>query len=214
MKQLKGVEHWTVSNDRSLLFDRVASKLTLLDLDNARLMEDIYKDNGSGWIKIGIVRDPVTRLLSAYLDLIRAWPSSSTMGWPSHHHSPRQPSRGLRAGGDWEWFDAVRRHRSTKKDEIEREFPQAGEHRRLRAAGGDDEGEGLTIGGGEPRGLRDATEPTASVPTFEELLEFLRDDIRAAPSAFRPVASLCGMWESPFDTIMSFETPQMCNYRL
>lgn len=34
-------------------------------------MNRIFRDNGSGWVKIGFVRDPVTRLLSAYLDLVR-----------------------------------------------------------------------------------------------------------------------------------------------
>ena len=72
---LKGVAHWWVSNNQSLLFDAVASKLPLLDLADTRLMEDIYTSNDSGWIKIGVVRDPVTRVVSAYLDLVRSWPS-------------------------------------------------------------------------------------------------------------------------------------------
>ena len=78
---LKGVAHWWVSNNQSLLFDAVASKLPLLDLADTRLMEDIYTSNDSGWIKIGVVRDPVTRVVSAYLDLVRSWPSGAT-GWP------------------------------------------------------------------------------------------------------------------------------------
>ena len=208
---MKGVDHWAVSNDRSLLFDTVASKLTLLDLDNARLMEDIYKANGSGWIKIGVVRDPVTRLLSAYLDFVRAWPSSS-MGLSSHDHNLRQPHRGLRAGDDREWFNALRRHRSIEGDEAELDLPEAADHRRPRTVGEDDEGEGPTTSGGALRGLQDSTMPT--VPTFEELLDFLAAEIWTAPSAFRPAASLCGMWQSPFDTIIPFETLQVCDYRL
>ena len=202
------MDHWTESNDRSLLFDPVASDLTLLDLDNARLMEDIYTNNGSGWIKIGVVRDPVTRLLSAYFDLVRASPSLF-MGWSSNDHNPRQRHRGLRVGGDWEWFDVIRRRRSTKEDENEGELPEAGDNRRLRTVGGGDEGARPMTRGDEPRALEDATEATGFVPTFEEVLDLLAADIWAAPSAFRPAASLCGMWQSPFDTIIPFETLQV-----
>ncbi|CAM9342695.1 unnamed protein product, partial [Ectocarpus sp. 13 AM-2016] len=72
-KRMQGLPHWAVSNDRSLLFDRKASGLELLDATDGHLMEKIYRENGSGWIKIGLVRDPVTRLLSAYLDLADRW---------------------------------------------------------------------------------------------------------------------------------------------
>lgn len=34
---VKGVAHWSVSNDQSLLFDAAASKLPLLDLTNTRV---------------------------------------------------------------------------------------------------------------------------------------------------------------------------------
>lgn len=198
-----------MSNVKSLLFDPVASKLSLLDLDNARLMEDIYTDNGSGWIKIGVVRDPVTRLMSAYLDLVHGWPSSST-GGSSHDHRPQQRHRGLRVGDDWEWLNVIRRHRRTKEEEAEQELPEAGEHRTLQTMGGDD-GAWSTTGGGEPRALQNATEATGPVPTFYELVDLLAADIWAAPSAFRPAASLCGMWQSPFDTIIPFESLQVCN---
>ena len=63
----KRVKHWSVSNIHSLLFDSVDSKLPLLDLTDKELMEAIYKDNNSGWITVGVVRDPVTRLLSCLL---------------------------------------------------------------------------------------------------------------------------------------------------
>ncbi|CAN0138496.1 unnamed protein product, partial [Ectocarpus fasciculatus] len=72
-KRMQGLPHWAVSNDRSLLFDREASGLELLDTTNGHLMEKIYQENRSGWIKVGVVRDPVTRLLSAYLDLADKW---------------------------------------------------------------------------------------------------------------------------------------------
>ena len=67
----QGVKHWAVSNNWTLLFDPAASELPLLDLSDGPLLKKIYRDNGSGWIKIAVVRDPVTRLLSAYLDHIR-----------------------------------------------------------------------------------------------------------------------------------------------
>lgn len=62
-----------MSDDWSLLFDPAASKLELLDVTDTSLMTKIYRDNGSGWIKVAVVRDPVTRLLSAYLDIVRTW---------------------------------------------------------------------------------------------------------------------------------------------
>lgn len=60
-----------MSNNRTLLFDPAASGLPLLDLTDGPLLEKIYRRNGSGWIKLGVIRDPVTRLLSAYLDHLR-----------------------------------------------------------------------------------------------------------------------------------------------
>lgn len=75
-----------------MLFDTVESELPLLDLTDTRLMSDIYKENGSGWVKIGVVRDPVTRLLSPYLDLVRSWPSEPE-SLPTDH-DPQQPHRG------------------------------------------------------------------------------------------------------------------------
>ncbi|CAM9511475.1 unnamed protein product, partial [Laminaria digitata] len=204
-KRMEGVDHWKVTNDRSLLFDAVASELPLLDLDNMRLMEDIFKDNGSGWIKIGVVRDPVTRLLSAYLDLVQAWPSAST-DLPFNGYQQRQPHRGLRVGEDGEWFDAIRRHRSITEGEAEQELPGAGEPLRPRTRGEELEGGGLRGRGDAPRGLQDEAAP--AVPTFDELLDSLASDIWSAPSAFRPAASLCGMWQSPFDTIIPFESLQ------
>lgn len=65
----KGVWHWAISNYQQLLFDPIASELPLLDVNNAELLRAIYKDSNSDWIKIGITRDPVTRLLSSYLDI-------------------------------------------------------------------------------------------------------------------------------------------------
>lgn len=60
-----------MANDRSLLFDPKHSGLPLLDMSKADLMKAIYSEVASRWIKVTVVRDPVTRLLSAYLDLVR-----------------------------------------------------------------------------------------------------------------------------------------------
>lgn len=78
----QGIEHWAVSDNRALLFDPKSSELPLLDLDKNGLMARIYKENGSGWIKIGVVRDPVTRVLSAYLDLIHEWGRGESRSQP------------------------------------------------------------------------------------------------------------------------------------
>ena len=189
------MDHWSTSNVQSLLFNSVDSKLPLLDVTDKRLLENIYRENGSGWIKIGVVRDPVTRLLSAYLDLVRTWPSrykSST----SHDPGLQPPHRGLWTDDGWQWFDVITRHRGLVQDEVEQQRHEAGEH------------EEPSIWGNGSRGLQDSTVPVA--PTFEELLDILEEHLMAAPSALRPVASLCGMELSPFDTIIPFETLQVC----
>lgn len=99
------MEHWSVSDDPSLLFDRELSGLPVLDVTDGQLMRDIFKDGDSGWIKIGVVRDPVTRLLSAYLDLVRAWrsiltPSSVSTPSSQGHRYRRRRRRRLRAGAE------------------------------------------------------------------------------------------------------------------
>ncbi|CAM9444879.1 unnamed protein product, partial [Laminaria digitata] len=211
-KRMQGVDHWSVSNDQPLLFDTVASELPLLDLTDTRLMEDIYTNNDSGWIKIGVVRDPVTRLLSAYLDLVRNWPSGAT-GWPSLDHDRRNRHRALRIDDDWEWFDAIRRHRVLKGDMTHQAQTETGNHGEARASGKGVKGVGTRgESGNAVRGLLDVAVPTA--PTFEELLDLLAANIWAAPSAFRPAASLCGMWKSPFDTIIPFETLQQTSTKV
>ncbi len=83
----QGVSHWSVVDDRSLLFDRDASELDFLDVADGPLMRSIYHDNGSGWIKVSVVRDPVTRLLSAYLDVARTWQA----GWHEYQQQKVRP---------------------------------------------------------------------------------------------------------------------------
>ena len=171
------------------------------------MMEEIFEDNDSGWIKIGVVRDPVTRILSAYLDLVRNWPSESTGSSPDDH-GPQPPHRRLRDGDNLELFDAIRKHRSMTKNFAEQEPPEKTTNQIQRTLG--EEGEGKVLRGRRemPRSPHYAAVPT--VPTFEELVDLLVADEWAAPSAFRPSASLCGMCQSPFDTVIPFETLQVC----
>ena len=198
-----------MSNDQSLLFDPVASELPLLDLADTRLMEDIYKDNDSGWIKIGVVRDPVTRLLSAYLDVVYAWVSTR---WSALDHDQRQRRRGLRVPDDWGWFDVIKRHGGLKEDGANQELPNTNDSRIPQNLGEGSEREGPSTSGDALPGMQGGAVPP--VPTFEELLDLLAVDLWAAPSAFRPAASLCGMWKSPFDTIIPFESLQVGMERL
>lgn len=195
-----------MSEDQSLLFDTVASELPLLDWTNTTLMEDIYKENRSGWIKIGVVRDPVTRILSAYLDVVRNWPSKFT-GTSSQDHSLEGPHRGLRMSDIWEWPDAIRRHRGLKGEKFEHELSEAEDSRRSPTWQEAGERRGPRESGHGPHDLHNGTVPP--VPTFEELLDLLETEIWAVPSALRPTASLCGMRQSPFDTIVPFENLQV-----
>ena len=109
---------------------------------------------------------------------------------------------------DWEWFDAIRRHRGLDGNEAEQEQTESGDARKSQTLGEDGEEGRLRGSGNGPRGLQDGPVPSA-VPTFEEMLGLLTTNLWAAPSAFRPAASLCGMWHSPFDTIIPFETLQV-----
>lgn len=75
---MKGSENWAASYVPSLLLDPATSGLPLLDVSDGDLMKKIYAENGSGWVKVGVVRDPITRLLSAYLDLVRGGGADSS----------------------------------------------------------------------------------------------------------------------------------------
>ncbi|CAN0169613.1 unnamed protein product [Ectocarpus fasciculatus] len=55
-------------------------------------------------------------------------------------------------------------------------------------------------GGGDGDGV--------SIPSFAEVVEALKADVWAGPVAFRPVASLCGQRNSPFDSVIPFERLQ------
>eukprot|EP00904_Undaria_pinnatifida_P002354 jgi/Undpi1/12119/HiC_scaffold_5.g01795.m1 len=203
-KRIKGVDHWQVSNVPSLLFDVVESKLPVLDLSNAPLMNKIYKDNGSGWIKIGVVRDPVTRLLSAYLDLVQTWQNIENKS-PTDIYGQHQPHRGLSIADTLEWFDIIRRHRDLKGDETKQHIESRGKEHiisRSLVKDNDDRGESDEAS----RRLQEAA--GRKIPTFKELLDVLDVHLWKAPLAFRPVSGQCGMGLSSFDTIIPFETLQ------
>lgn len=48
------------------------------------------------------------------------------------------------------------------------------------------------------------------IPTFAEVVDALTDDPWKAPAAFRPLASLCGQQNSPFDSVIPFERLEVC----
>lgn len=48
------------------------------------------------------------------------------------------------------------------------------------------------------------------IPTLAEVVDALKDVPWKAPTAFRPLVSLCGQMHSPFDSIIPFERLQVC----
>ena len=98
------------------------------------------------------------------------------------------------------------------KNGAEQDLPDEATNRKERTPGGD--GEERMLGGRREmqRSSHYAAVPT--VPTFDELVDLLVADEWPAPSAFRPSASLCGMRQSPFGTIIPFKTLQVCNKHL
>ena len=209
------MEHWTVSNDPGLLFDPAASELSLLNVTDASLMHSIYKDNGGGWIKIGVVRDPITRLVSSYLDYLHVAESTRS--------APDGGRRGLH-DKDLEWFEGVsnlKRFRPLRRRGAEEEVMQQ------EIAMRDERETRVHRGGGEVRGLLEKRNTTlhfekgagrslavteisrSIVPTFSDLVEALEASMANAPTAFRPISRLCGMIMSPFDTVIPFETLQV-----
>ncbi|CAM9540049.1 unnamed protein product, partial [Ectocarpus fasciculatus] len=119
-KRMQGVSHWSVYNNWSLLFDRDASELELLDTTDGQLMKEVYSDNGSGWIKIAVVRDPVTRLLSSYLDLTDTWRAGRTPQRQPSDNAPQQSDDHNRRRL-WQW-----RLEAGPTDEDRRQGPGGG----------------------------------------------------------------------------------------
>lgn len=253
-----------------MLFDPVTSGLPLLDASDGDLMTKIFADNGSGWIKVGVVRDPVTRLLSAYLDFVyRGGGGNADSSWykpalplPSNNNSSSNSNnngrrrRGLHHEGARDLArhgDGRERRRRQEEEEEAWKDGAAGEMEKEEKRGpdqkvgtqGEAEGEGEGKAdepeartadqedGGRGRGtrdLRDERDETAEgaisldkgaeegreeggdadvVPTFEQLVDALKIGLSKAPVAFRPMSRLCGMKQSPFDTIVPFETLQV-----
>lgn len=148
------------------------SGLPLLDQSDVALMNRIFRDNGSGWVKIGFVRDPVTRLLSAYLDLVRSLIWNQLQG--------RQHVRSRAA------YEEAK-HPLTEQEKL---WVTEGWAARYWRRTWYEDGAGDEI----------------KIPTFAEVLKALHVDVREAPPAFRPMASLCGANFSPFDAIIPFES--------
>ena len=213
------MEHWAISDDRNLIFNPSASGLSLLDVENASLMNSIYRDNDGGWIKIGVVRDPVTRLVSAYLDYVHAakYALSSSDGGEGH--------RGLQ-DKDLEWFEDIffKQSRSRRSDVEDgkawREGIFTGDVSDTRLRGGSwrrrhlmgDAQLGPRVGeghgaGSESNAVAEIVRPF--IPTLPDLLEALEASMDSAPTAFRPISGLCGMQSSSFDSVIPFETLQV-----
>lgn len=226
----KGVDHWAAFGDRALLFHPQKSELPLLDVSDGDLMAKIYKDNGGGWIKIAVVRDPVTRLLSAYLDFVLARQEGSS----SDHHD-RQWHRSLPAENEeLAWLDGLGRHRQQQGKEFKEKEENVvvygegtGEGAR-RGEGQEKEGGDVDLGGvsrketeqppldeeaGEGNRARAVAESgmhSVVVPTFPEFVDLLTRAMSIAPVAFKPMSGMCGIRQSPFDTVITFETLQVC----
>ena len=209
------MEHWAVSNDPELLFDPAASELSLLDVTNASLMNSIYKDNDGGWIKIGVVRDPVTRLVSSYLGYFHLAESTRS--------SPDGGRRGLR-NEDLKWFEGVSslrgfrllRRRGAEEEVMQQEIVTRDVRERSAHRRGSDardllEKRNTTLRfKKDPRGSLVAKGIVRSiVPTFSDLVEGLEASMASAPTAFRPISTLCGMMMSPFDSVIPFENLQV-----
>lgn len=189
----QGVQHWAVSDNHTLLFDPVASELPLLDVTNESLMNNIYKDINSGWITIGVVRDPVTRLLSLYLHLLQR------IERRSYKH------RSLYSVLDWlERAEGLRDWR----DVLGQEGWDLSQNHQL-----DDEIMAHSgFKGGRvvlPAGVKVVMGRSLAIPGFVQFINALDTNISDAPVAFRPIARMCGMGLSHFDSIIPFETLQV-----
>lgn len=112
---MKGSENWAASYVPSLMLDPATSGLPLLNVSDGDLMKKIYAENGSGWIKVGVVRDPITRLLSAYLDLVRGGGADSSW-YKNDSNNDRRSRRFLHEDGqDLAKHDGGRRPRHQRK---------------------------------------------------------------------------------------------------
>lgn len=193
------MEHWSQTNDRLLLFDPVKSELPLLDVSNTVLMTDIYKRIHSGWITIGVVRDPVTRLLSLYIHFVQSINRQRGEMYNidkeqcERENSPRKREMQNITG---EIHRASNRPRKAK--EITNRCTEAGDETRHGM-----DNDQYTGKAGRP----------SNIPTIAAILDRLAENRSSLPPAFRPVSTMCGMSESPFDVFIPFETLQVRIHR-
>lgn len=180
---------WWSVDDHSALFDPVASGLPLVNTSsssNLPLLHDIYTDVRSGWVKIAVVRDPVTRLLSAYLDLARM----------REIHVVMKQRGELKQQGD--------AHKDRKGDENGERVHHFSRWSLFasKSTGGEDEEQEQDLEEGNEGGVE-------LLETFEEFVKRLERSMSSAPSAFRPWSSLCGLKHAEFESIIPFETLQV-----
>lgn len=229
----KGVDHWAAFGDHALLFHPQKSELPLLDVSDGDLMAKIYKDNGSGWIKIAVVRDPVTRLLSAYLDFVLARRAGKSSDDNDHHDRQRHRSL-LAENEELAWLDGVGKHRQQQGEEFKEkednlviygegtgEGARRGEGQEKAGADVDSGGVSRKVTeeppldeeageGNRARAVAERGTHSVVVPTFPELVDILTRAMSIAPVAFKPMSGMCGIGQSPFDTVIPFETLQVC----
>lgn len=195
VSDFQGVEHWA-ANNWYMLFDPLESGLPLLDVSNVTLMTDIYKSAHSGWITIGVVRDPVTRLLSLYFDLVQTL---------EHMRIEIRNNNCERCNSEQEYREQKRMSTAKLKSNMTNTKRETSDSNILFSR---TESYltwlGITSGFGRFEARRDIT-----IPSIAEVLEALEANNPNTPQAFRPMSTMCGMSKSPFDTIVPFETLQV-----
>lgn len=232
----QGLDHWNSANYYSLLFDPTASGITLLDKDDEELLKQIFWANWPGWIKIAVVRDPITRLLSAYLDLARTRESNANIQPPRGRRL--EETRGAREDSSMEpasenaLLSKIRLRGGQSSDTVSGCLGQRTE--------GCNEDEDALVGGYDEDGL--GVQGTASLQgkrmlggdgvhtqwkkqeshttifdehehgpmmPFGDFVEALKRQMQQAPPAFRPLSSMCGLRHAEYDSIIPFEKLQV-----
>lgn len=174
-------------------------------------MNSIYRHNDGGWIKIGVVRDPITRLVSSYLDYVHALASTRSPSDGAH--------RGLRAQ-DLEWFEGISGRRRLRMHDTADYDPRKNGKNDIFSEMSD----GQYVNGSRKLSPKEGStalhfERTDGdggalkmeivgpiLPTFPDLVEALENSMNSAPPAFQPICDMCGMRYSPFDSVIPFET--------
>lgn len=196
---LQEVEHWAQTNDRLLLFDPVKSELPLLDVFNAALMTDIYKSKHSGWITIGVVRDPVTRLLSLYIHFVRTIDRQWGEMYSSIDQAQCQEKKAEKQETQITTGEIQRASNIPREDlGIAKRCTEARDKAKL---------------GVDSDQYTEKTRMPPKIPTIAEILDRLAENRSSLPPAFRPISTMCGMSKSPFDVLIPFETLQVRVHR-